>query len=359
MTNKAVNAGTDAQTGFALQRNTALYLLLNDYYSKFKDKKYFICLEHHDDFLFCFLDENDNAKSIEAYQSKKKSPDKWTLNSDLYEIISKLLNTGTQLIKDEISNNKDYKHSLHFSTNQTILLKEKVSKKSITIKEDNCLVAFIDLDDELKDKIKEGVRDLSLHDELENLHFFWIDLNRTVSKQENELVGQLESVFKNSIINHRAAVNTLISLFRKIEETYSQGNQAKLLDETKRVSGKTIENALEIITTKSKAFDYWRSEEDNLSNILKIKPFERDSFKLKFESAFDLFKSFEESEHQKIYNFVQENYKNCQTYTPKDNMVELYDDFVNMNTHKFPELDLKAIIYAAYFEATLKQQNKL
>lgn len=357
MINKAVNAGTNAQTGFALQRNTALYLLLSDYYLKFKDKKYFICLEHHDDFLFCFLDENDNATLIEAYQSKKKSRSDWTFSSELYEIISKILKTGTQLIDDKIPKHKDYKHFLHFSSSQTIFLNEQVSKKSVSIKEDNCLVAYMDLEDELKDKIKEGIQDSNLHDELENLHFFWIDLNRTVAKQENELVGQLESVFKNSITNHRAAVNTLISLFRKIEETYSQGNQAKLLDETKRVSSKTIEDTLEIITTKSKAFDYWRSEEDNLSIILKIKPFERDSFKLKFESAFDLFKSNEESEHQTIYNYVQENYINCKTYTYKENMIELYNGFVIKNTSTFPELDLKAIIYAAYFEATLKQQN--
>ena len=357
MINKVVNAGTDAQTGFALQRNTALYLLLNNYYSKFKNEKYFICLEHHDDFLFCFLDENSDVKSIEAYQSKKKSPDKWTLNVDMFEIISKLLKTGTQLIEDKIPKNKDYKHSLHFSSNQTIFLNEQVSKKSVSIKEDNCLIAFIDLDDELKEKIKIGILDSDLHDELENLHFFWIDLNRTVLNQENELVGQLDSVFRKSIIDPRAAVNTLISLFRKIEETYSQGNQAKLLDTTKRVSSEAIEDALKIITTKSKAFDYWRKEEENLSVILQIKPFERESFKLKFESAFDLFKSFQESEHQKIYNFVQENYINCQTFTYQDNMIELYYDFVDKNTSTFPELDLKAIIYAAYFEATLKQQN--
>ena len=64
MTDKSTNAGVDAQTGFALQRNSALYLLLEEYHSKFKERKYFICLEHHDDFIFCFLNENEEDEII-------------------------------------------------------------------------------------------------------------------------------------------------------------------------------------------------------------------------------------------------------------------------------------------------------
>jgi hypothetical protein len=74
MTDNSINAGTRAQSGFALQRNSALFILLDNYNSKFKNEKYFICLEHHDDFLFCYLNENEHVKYIEAYQSKKKSP---------------------------------------------------------------------------------------------------------------------------------------------------------------------------------------------------------------------------------------------------------------------------------------------
>lgn len=72
MVNKFVNSGTDSQTGYALQRNSALYLLVEKYFEKFHGKKYFICLEHHDDFLFCFLNNAYEAEKIEAYQSKKK-----------------------------------------------------------------------------------------------------------------------------------------------------------------------------------------------------------------------------------------------------------------------------------------------
>ena len=117
---------------------------------KFKDKKYFIYLEHHDDFLFCFLDENSNAKSIEAYQSKKKSTGDWTLTQEMFKIISKLLKTGNNLIKDKIKKTKNYYHHLYFSSNRTIFLEDKVSKNNISIKEDNYLVAFKDLPETAK-----------------------------------------------------------------------------------------------------------------------------------------------------------------------------------------------------------------
>ncbi|PWB15761.1 hypothetical protein DCO44_05135, partial [Acinetobacter sp. AM] len=53
MNKKSVNGGVDAQVGFDFQRNCALYLLLDDYDS-FKEKNFFVCIEHHDDFLYCF-----------------------------------------------------------------------------------------------------------------------------------------------------------------------------------------------------------------------------------------------------------------------------------------------------------------
>ena len=41
MVDSTVNAGVGAQTGFALQRNTALYLLLENYVNKFKQVRLF------------------------------------------------------------------------------------------------------------------------------------------------------------------------------------------------------------------------------------------------------------------------------------------------------------------------------
>src|SRR5690554_1621544 len=129
MTVKSTNAGVHAQTGFALQRNSALYILLEEYHNKFKDKNYFICLEHHDDFLFCFLNKKDEAEVIEAYQSKKKSPDTRKLDPELIEIISKLLKTGKSLISDNFPKSKDYRHILYFTSNQTTNLVVKEQSK--------------------------------------------------------------------------------------------------------------------------------------------------------------------------------------------------------------------------------------
>jgi len=47
-----------------------LYILLNKY-TTLANTKYFICLEHHEDFLSCHLTYNNLVRSIEAYQAKK------------------------------------------------------------------------------------------------------------------------------------------------------------------------------------------------------------------------------------------------------------------------------------------------
>ncbi|MDL2141188.1 hypothetical protein QQY79_01540 [Flavobacterium tructae] len=358
MIDKSVNAGVDAQTGFALQRNTALYLLLNNYNSKFKEKKYFICLEHHDDFLFCFIDENNKVISIDAYQSKKKSPSKWTLNAEMFEVLSKLLGTGKKLIEDDIPKTNNYQHTLHFSTNQTITLEcgSAPNKTTLSIKEDRTLVSYEDLDNALKEKIKEKI-DSKFHDELDNLHFYWIDLNKTVKYQEAVLILELIELVGDKVSSPKSGIQTLISVFNKIEYIYNQGNNPKLLDVSKRISNKQIEEVLEIITTKSKAFEDWRNEKSEIASAIKIRPFEREIFEEKFSLAFDFFKSNEEAEHQKILKFVKLNYLNCVSTTLGDTVIELNNLFLKLDSTLFNSLDLKATIYAAYFEATLKTNN--
>jgi hypothetical protein len=351
MSKRASNAGVDAQTGFSLQRNTALYLLLEKYHEKFKDKKYFICLEHHDDFLFCFLDDFNNAKLIEAYQSKKKAPERWTLDK-MSDLVKKVLATGIALKKDPIGKTADYSHSLYFTSNQTIFLECKISKKNVSIKEDNLHVKYVDLEADIKQRVIDIVDEANLQTELDNLNFFWVDLNRTASKQENQLVGQIESTFKNLIVDHRAAVNSLISLFRNIEQTYNQGGVVKLLDGSKRVSSTEIQKALDVITTRSKAFDEWRRLSDEVANNLGIRHFEREAFEFKFTSAFDNFKVITEAEHQKIRQFVKANYQNCSAITLGQIISELHDKFIREQTTNFVGLDLKAVIYAAYFDST-------
>jgi hypothetical protein len=360
MIDKTVNAGTSAQNGFALQRNTALYLLLENYKTKFKGEKYFICLEHHEDFLFCFLNKQNEVEIIEAYQSKKKSPTIWRLNTELFEIIKKILKVGQNLVLDKITKSSTYKHYLFFVSNQTINLQIKEKKPTISvsesIKEDNTQVKYSALHQKIKDKITGEITEKTLQNELDNFGFIYVDLNRTASKQKNELIGQLYDVFGDSILNKKAAIETLISLFQEIELTYNSGNIIKLLDKSKRVSSETIDKAFDILISNSKCFKYWRSKEREISITLEIKPYESEKFELDFKSAFDLFKSIEEAEHNKILDYVKSNYTKCKTFTLEDNVNELIVMYKKEKNTIFTEITFKAVFFAAYFEATFQQK---
>lgn len=355
----SVNAGIHAQNGFALQRNTALFILLEEFHTKFKDNKYFISIEHHDDFLFCFLDKNDSADSIKAYQSKKRRTE-WTINKEFAEILSKLLNTGSLLIKDAMPKTTLYTHDLHFISNSPITLKKSKSQHNVSVNEENCHVPFTSLNLEIQKEIKtkfEPILSPQQEAELMNLHFSYVVFSSTDKEQRNQLVGKLEEVFQENISNYRAAINTLIALFRDIETIYNQGGQARLLDKSKRVTSDNIDNTIKILTTQAKAFNYWRQEAKIITATLDIKPWEKDDFILCFESAFDFFKSIIESEHQKILQYVSNNYRNCQTSQEEENVLELFNMYkMNLSTH-FDDLTLKAIIYAAYFESINKKES--
>ena len=348
--NRATNAGVNAITGFALQRNTALYLILNDYESKYKDANYFVCLEHHDDCLICFLDNNNHIETINAYQSKKKSPNKWILNNELLEILEKILCTGKALVDDiSYQKSKDYSHSLFFVTNQTIELKK--SSDSVIVKEDNTCVNYNDLPNTIKDYIKKSITDSDLHNHLEQLNVLGIDLSRTAINQEDQLVGKIERIFGNKIESARAALNLILELFQKIESTYNNGNVASLLDESKRVSSVEINNAFKIITTKSKCFKYWREQKSQICRALKIPIKERELFKFHFESAFDYFKLDTSTEHLIVKKFVSENINSIEDVYDEIEMIDrLIDLFIRSKTTSLSNTQLKAVFFAAYFE---------
>ena len=85
---KAANSGVVALSGFEFQRNCALYLLLEEY-ATFKDQDYFLCIEHHDDFLFCFRTiDSQRIRNIKAYQAKKKTGSLWKIDSNFGEFYS-------------------------------------------------------------------------------------------------------------------------------------------------------------------------------------------------------------------------------------------------------------------------------
>src|SRR5687767_15032029 len=128
--NAGVNAGVHAITGFDFQKHCALYLLLENYNS-IKDKTYFIYLEHYDDILFCYL-ENNKVVTINAYQAKKSSS-VWGISQELVDIIKKITENGVRLVNDTIDKASTYSHRLHFATNHSIKLQVKKKKPAKSI----------------------------------------------------------------------------------------------------------------------------------------------------------------------------------------------------------------------------------
>jgi hypothetical protein len=369
MKDTTVNAGVGAQNGFALQRNMALFILLDNYEDKFKGKKYFVSLEHHDDFLFCFLDDDDKTNFIEVYQSKKKSTAQWKITKELGGILYKLLNIGLKLNNDEIIKSDDYSHYLKFSSNANIKLEATLPKESSSktttflVNEENINISFLDLNIHIKNKIKNKITNAAGKQtiieelkELDNLHFMYVEFSRTNKEQKNQLYGKIYDVFGDQIVDQKAALDTILSLFNDIELTYNQGNKARLLDLTKRVTSPQINNAINIITTRSKAFDFWRTQKDTVAKNLKIKHVDRDKFEIDFDSAFDLFKSLEQAEHNKILSYVRKNYGSCKSFTDIDIVIELNEMYKKYHSTSFSDLTLKAIIFAAFFEVTYKKE---
>lgn len=375
MVDKTVNAGVGAQQGFALQRNMALFIILDNFNDKFKGNKYFLSLEHLEDIIFCFTNDTGESTHIDTYQSKKKSTGNWTVNQELAEVVVKILETGSKLIKDPFPKSKNYHHSLHFSSNAIMHFKKSVAQKqplkpmvfSEIINDQNLISSFPSLNSHIQLAIKDTIikkynygnsLPIELEQELDNLNFLFVDMTKTSKEQENQLEGKLSSIFGNRINDKKAAIETLFSLFKKIELTYNQKNIARLNDKNKIVESNEIIDALDIITTKSKAFDYWRKEEKNISRKLQIKPFDKEVFELMFYSAFDFFKSNQEAEHQRILTFVQENYLSCQGYDEEECVSELFVIFTNTNNSTFEIMNLKAVLYAAYFETIYKTEVK-
>ncbi|WP_429088944.1 hypothetical protein [Aeromonas allosaccharophila] len=120
MADNSVNAGVRAQQGFALQRNMALFIILDNFDKKFGGTNYFLSLEHLEDILFCFVDNHGHAVKVETYQSKKKSGGSWSIDNELAEIIIKILKVGKSLIQDQYPKCQNYEHDLFFSSNTSM-----------------------------------------------------------------------------------------------------------------------------------------------------------------------------------------------------------------------------------------------
>lgn len=349
------NSGVQANVGFDFQRNSCIYVFLENYNS-LKNQDYFIMLEHYDDIVFGFLNSLGELSEVTTYQAKK-SGTIWTTNS-VYEIIDKITKSGIEISKDNLTKAINYNQSQHFITNNTISLDyissiENKTKK-VYINETNETVSFLNLEKDCQNALKKGNNKISFNQtqilHFDNLNFTFIDLGRNTKSQLDLLTGKFKSVFGNSIIDHTAARDTLIFHLKEIESTYNQSDIPKLSDKNKRIESAQIENILNIITTKNLALEFCRKRAEKICEELSINVFEAMSFELDFENSLDEFKDLKQGEHQKIIRYIESKKEIFKKFTNDVNCIkELYDSFLKEHNSTLNSLQLKASISAGYF----------
>lgn len=345
--NKYSNSGVDGSSGYEFQKHCALYILLEQY-NDIKDSKYFICLEHYEDFLFVYMNKDEIINKIETYQAKK-STKKWTItNKDFEEIIIKILNVGMDLRADDIEKCDSYFHNLHFISNREIgILKEVANER-------RKLISYSELKKEAKKKIKSFIEDKHI-EELECLKFKYIPLSTDANGQKNQLVGKFIEVFNDKVISPQSTVETILSLFRKIELTFNQNNNVSINDKSKRIDNNQINEVLNIINTKQKAFNLWRSKKDDIVSAMNIPYNEQEEFSRSFNNSFDLFKDLKQVEHIKIYKFVENEVPNLHFFHDYEGLKILLDNFIDKENTTLTPVQLKATIYAAFVELFVKE----
>lgn len=345
---KYANSGIHAITGFELQKNIALFLILENF-NKWEKKNYFLYFEHYEDFLFCFINDKQIIESIEMHQSKKSNSD-WKL-SEIDPIIKKILENLILINTDPHPKITNFQKVAHFTSNKTINLKHNNIINSI--KPDNELMQFSELKTEIQTYIKSKLTQPNELMETNNLAFRFIDLNQTTEKQKNTLAGMLNKIVGNKI-DSNAAIETLLSLFRNIETNFNQNNTIDLSNKTKRIEKQKINDIMGIITSKKKAFNLWRSKTSEVVKAMKILPIERDEFTNYFNTSFDFFKDLNQVEHIKIYKFVEEQIPKLHCFDDYDCLQIILENFIDSENTILTSIQLKATVFAAYVELVIK-----
>jgi hypothetical protein len=355
---KSVNAGVHNAIGIEFQKHCALFLLFNNY-NTLKAGKYFICIEHHDDVLFCHQGVLDELTSIDSYQVKKSS-EKWGLTKDFFDIISKIAGTGLELENDLIPKSSTYQHNLQFTTNHAIslLIKQKKPLPNISelINESNSLMHITGLHQKLKDKIANEVEEYWKPDkapltQIKNISLAYIDLPKQSQPTIDQLVGLFKRAVNPDIIDASAAVQTLIKLFRDVENILNNGNISKLMDTSKRITSEQITKVINIINTRQKAYNFWRDEGKALAKKLNITIANQMGFEKLIEDSFDFFKDLKQAEHRKILNFVKSNIALLHTAVDEVECInDLYSKFLTAHNTPLSDKLLKSALVAAYIE---------
>ena len=354
--NKATNAGVHGSNGIEFQKHCALYLLFEKY-EQIKDTKYFICLEHHDDFLFCYQTPTEVISSIDAYQAKKASS-QWGMGADLSIILKKLTQVGLDLIADSHPKEPSYSHALKFITNNSIQLNcgKRKNGTSLLINEGNHEVKYLDIDQAIQDNVIKGLKKEAVNDpqqlgELSNLYLVYIDLPKKAKEQKDTLVGQFSRLFADKVHDSVAAIEALLLIFREVENVLNQGNIAQLMDKSKMIDSTSIKEAINIITSKAKSFEFWRNRGGELASKISISVFDQNRFKLQFQNSFDLFKDLKQTEHRKLLKYVVDNKTRWASHTDEvDCISDIYKSFIAEKSTNLVELDIKAAVCAAYLE---------
>ncbi|WP_110685909.1 dsDNA nuclease domain-containing protein [Salinicola aestuarinus] len=364
-TKKAVNAGVDALLGFEFQRNCALYLLLNNY-DRFKGREFFLCIEHHDDFLFCYRSDcRDKIEEIHSYQAKKLSGAVWTINERFSEAVAKMLEVGNNLINDPAPKCQSYTHDLIFISNTDIKLNYKPSKdekeygkKEIVyfLNEQNFKCSYDGIPGEIQDVIDKKVgsfcnkEKITYHKpELDNLHIEWVDLPRRKKDQKDILVGLMCRNFPH-VLDPNAAVELLLSLFREVEAVYNQGRVINLLDSSKRVEGGEIKRAIDVIETEQKTFNLWRNYSTELSRRFQVPIGIQNNHENHIRNTFELLKDMANREHQIIKSFIRENDYSMDFYSHEDMFYKYVSDIKDENSMNLKDVDIFFSVLCAYVE---------
>jgi len=362
---KAANSGIDALLGFEFQRNCALYLLLNDY-DQIKGREFFLCIEHHDDFLFCYRSDcRSNIEEVHSYQAKKLSGSVWTIDKRFSEVIAKMLDVGNDLVSDPAPKCQSYTHELTFVSNTDVKLNYKPTKqekndgkKEITylLNEQNCKASYGAIPVEIKDKINKKVNDfctketLTYHKlELDNLHMQWVDFPRNKNEQKGALVGLMCMKFPH-VSDPLAAVELLLSLFREVEAVYNQGKVITLLDSAKRIEGDDIKLAIDVIETEQKTFKLWREYSTELSRKFRVPIGVQNNHESHIRNTFELLKDMNNNEHQIIKSFVKGNNYSMDYYSHDDMFDAYVGDIKSKKSMNLNDIDIFFCTLCAFVE---------
>jgi len=348
------NSGVEGASGYSFQRCCVIFLIFEDF-EKLSSESYFICLEHHEDFLFAFLDEKGDLKKVDTYQAKK-SRDDWEIDSDFCEIIGKMISVGKELLKDDHPKSSKYNHTLRFLTNRNISLKSKKKAKQkqqiIKVQVSNKSARYADLHQEIKTNIESRISEKIIDQaQLEKIEFHYIDLPQSYQGWQRVLTGLSTEHFGSSINDHEAIISTLMRLLQEIEQTYNDNNVVLLSNKSKRLTQTKIKETFEMFTESKKSFDFWRKYSEKLSEELDIKlPIRRKAKEL-LENCFDYFKDIQQIEYRKIYQFVKNRTDIDERHNSEANcIIDLYHCYRNEYSPRLENHMIAFAVIAAYVE---------